>query len=270
MGAIKRYQWAALTGVLLLAAGFAGCKQAEGTGSNASRERTRPVVTDLSGTVECNGQPVPFGYVVFFDLPQPGESSGPAKTLAWSQISETGSYFAKNAPVGDQIRVLVITDPTECDKTVRRFSDMIALDGRSLRGEPPAPSTLHSSRHGPERQGGPKHSQSYLGSQPMPPPQSDPNDDPENIKPPSRSPSQAGTRGPRQGKLPDMERGKLVGQGSGLPETIARDRITFEGLPEATRDLLAKIGKKYGENLGAISQSIAKGQKEFDIKLTVD
>jgi hypothetical protein len=277
--ALKRYRSTGLAAVLVIALGVvAGCKHNEDTGNRASKERPAPVVTDVKGIVECNGQPVPFGYVVFVHRPEPTSSTEGSREVSydWSQISESGSYHCKSAPVGERVSVMVITDPTAFEKTIDGFEAMNRSIAMADKG--PRSST-------PERGRGRRESQYNRASDPRfssmempemsltpPPGKSMPSSALEEFlkhRPGSRA-SEHNIFESKSNEPPTRSDMVAKKEGNALPQMVAKDNETFNKLPEATKEFLAKVGDKYGKRQGALRESVAKDQKELNFKLTVE
>jgi hypothetical protein len=276
---LKSYRSTGLAAVLVLAACLvAGCKHNEDTGNRASMERAAPVVTDVKGTVECNGQPVTFGYVVFVHRPEPTASmSGPREVFYdWSQISESGSYHCKSAPVGEQVNVMVITDPTAFEKTIDAFESMNRSVAMADKG--PRSSTPERGRSGHESQRRGRESDPRWSSMDMPQMSMSP---PPGKSMPSSVLEDFRTHRPGSSSEHNIFESKSNGPptrsdmvakrgGNALPQMVAKDNVIFNKLPEASREFLAKIGEKYGARMGAIREPVGKDQNELNIKLTVE
>lgn len=56
-----------------------------------------------------------------------------------------------------------------------------------------------------------------------------------------------------------------------LVRAVGKGKETLDGLPEETKELLAKINAKYGAgNKSELHETVSSGQNTLDIKLKVD
>lgn len=198
---------------------------------NKTTEATAPQIGNgeaVRGKVTYKGEPVPYGYVLFYRLgaemaPQaeggPGGPAGAGAPSAFAEIRD-GKYEALNVPGGPAF-LCVACDPD--------------LD----------PSTLMRGAAAP--MGGPGMPPPPGGLPPMGPPGGPP--------PPPMGPP-GGPGGPPQGPP------------GGLPAPPAPPNPAVEGLTEAQKKMLKEIHDKYGQfGKSPLSIVVHEGEQTFDITL---
>jgi hypothetical protein len=233
----------------------AGCKKSD-AGSNTGKPvgPDNTAHTALTGKVECNGEPVTFGYVVITDMPVKPDEQHPAPRslhFDWSAISEDGSYCLAKAPVG-HAEVLVITNPQEFQETVNGYVSISGRRGRTSQFVP------RPHRRGVEEPLGASNPYYIKKSGKTPFPSTNPpNGSDVAPEPPSLPPDFSAPPPKFAAAKPKIE------------EAVENGQRLLEGLSAEIREKLEKINGKYARP-GAIPQTISEGQKELDLHLTVD
>jgi hypothetical protein len=265
--------------VILIATIFiGGCKKTADVKTEPSTAKEPNHRQALTGQVECNGETLSFGYVVFLGSPRGHLASAPGiLNYEWAEISENGSYYAARVPEGD-VSIKVITDPEALSKLINQYAEQNEVLQRFGKPSVIPGSVARGSRDRPRGSLPPN----AIGRSGGPPPEEgpDPGSDPANGSGPPRRSSHGtrltGARNPPHGmgsdaSLPPNMPNGVPQELARLMRTVGKGKETFDGLPPETRDLLAKINEKYGAgSKSGLHESIAQGQKTLDIKLKID
>ncbi len=273
MPASKKYPVAALAMASILAAVLvAGCKKTDATGPS-SKAPTLPLekAAFIRGTVDCNDESVPCGYVLITKgFSEDSLKARPPKRVPfdWAEIEvkqhegkSMATYSCVAAPVGD-VKIMIITDPDEFASLV---NDLTALNEKvnpSKRGPGgPGPNILNPKGSPPD----PGSQRSQTPSNPRVGISSVPPEKPESSKdetPPPNSGSGSALHG-GLGMLANHDVGK----------SIEKTKEILSGLSNDTKELLEKINKKYGNLDGALKETTteAKGSAQrLDLHLKVE
>jgi hypothetical protein len=277
MSASRQRQFAAvaLAAVAFLSVTASGCRKSDANGGRPppTPEDVPVAYTSLAGTVQCNGEPVTFGYVVFCDLPAAGYREGPAAPAhyQWAEISEDGTYHCDKVPAVNDVGVMVITDPDQLRDRVVHFFQM----NKRLGGTGRPPETPSSGRRGGGIvQGSPASPQPRFGS-----PIKDWDASSTEVAPRPDSSLRSARRGGRggdgasqvqfPGPNPKLVK-EMADMDKSMTEVAERGMQTLESLSPDIKSRLARINEKYGTLAGAVRVTISEGQKELDIDLTVE
>ncbi len=259
------------------AALVAGCKK-NATVQHSSNERVAEHRETITGTVEVDGMPLSFGYVVFLDDPDSNALGGNnvhgvfVTQYGWGMIGENGTYQAWQVPDGD-VDVLVMTDPDFFGDVIARFQEQEKLAELANKGSMPSSARHQLTDRGPKlpagRDGSRPTGRENRGEFPHgasePPMGSD-------RLPPGGGTAPGGNRtssaiqalpGRSMPPLQDPETSRLIA-------LLAKGKETLAAFSDEQKDILAKIQDKYGRPGKGIRETIAEGQKKLDIKLTVE
>ncbi len=243
----------------LAAALMAGCTRSGAQANTSSASKDDVVVTPVAGTVECDGEPLLGGLIIFTDRSQDDRWQKHVHT-DWAPIID-GRYTCKHAPVGEDT-ILVVTDPDDFVACVKQLGG-----GNAPRGD---------RRSRTNRDMGSPRSQERRRSGALIPP-----DGPESSPSPSESPSPGRRRG--NGPLPEITSDAASRLPAGFSLEPGDDprylgvlvlaRQAKEGMEKVSneqREILQKVNKKYGNYFHGIHETISEGQKELNLKLTTD
>lgn len=220
-----------LVGIVVLGSGLAlfvaSC-------SNQQPQQELVFGQTVRGTVTYEGEPVPWGYVLFYSHEKSlNVKKGTFTPVAVGEIKD-GKYEMLNVPAGPAI-VCVATDPNTDPAALMRPAGIMAVaPPKGLPGEPPP-----APPHGPP-----------VGLPEGPP-----------VAPPAGAPP-----GGPPGPLPPGPPGGLPGGFPGAPPVALNPLV--EKLTPAQKDMLKAIHAKYGVfGKSSLSYEVKEGEQTFDIVL---
>jgi len=265
-----------------------GCRIKKGSEVSGGSDSAAQGET-ISGKVTVDGNPLPFGTIVFVRqsgtavMPDPSKVKGSGSendkpvhapmAYAYAKLDKSGDYTAENVPPGETVQVVVIGNPQDASEFLSMLERRKKMEER-MAGGPPSHSSGELGRRGPPDGhrgppdgigGGPPDgfSRPPTSSEPfkIPPPDPQGGNPSDPQFPPGFDP---GSRGFKSSRSEDDAHTAAM-------KALRDMQGNYDDLSAEVKAILKRVDEKFGKaGTDRITKRIEDGQKSLDIELKLD